>query len=76
MAESNWRPLNQSGRWGTKLVTVTAGNLSTQTLRVKGEDGSEEEIPAGHFQAHAEYTPEWMTFLTQTFQAAASAPRS
>ena len=69
MAESTWRPLNQSGRWGTVLVTVTAGNLSTGRLRVKrAEGGAEEEIDAIHFQAHQEYTPEWMNFLTANFQ--------
>jgi hypothetical protein len=36
------------------------------------EGGAEEEVPAGQFQAHAEYTPEWMSFLAELFQRQAA----
>ena len=71
MAESTWRPLQQTGRWQLTPVLVTAGNLSTRTLRARrlegGTGGPEEEIPADQFQAEAggDYTPDWLSFLAQ-----------
>ena len=68
MAESSWRSLNQEGRWGTSTVIVTAGNLDAGRLRAKriddaGQQGTEEEIPADEFQAHAPYSQDWLNFF-------------
>ena len=68
MTSSTWQPLNQSGRYGTAEVTVTAGNLATRKLKAKKAGSSaEEEIPADEFQAVAagDYTSAWMDFFAQ-----------